>query len=253
MTKKTEKTDKSGEATAVIKPITASKRLVLSASDKGGCGKSFFTIQLLQYLKEHPEEPKFRGFDPDHANRTLLAYHPDVASFIDVDKPNSIDECVRVLESADISVVDGLGSQAKRTFRSWAEEVNLFDIAPDLDLAVTYVCIVEEDRDTILQTKDALTATGDKVNWIIVKNFKQAKSLSLWEESATRKMAQELGAIEIELPKLAEHLAVFLTSRSMPVGIAAQCPEISILDRQRYITYWRNLKAELEKAEAYIL
>lgn len=240
---------------------TMMKRLVISSTNKGGAGKSFFCVNLVEWLKSQESQPEFKAFDPDHANKTLLAFHPDVTEFVDVDRSKSMDACVQVLGTdVDISVVDGLGSQQKKAMMAWAEEINLFEVCEDVGVRITFVNIVEDDRDLIRQLKELMTEIGNKVDWVLVRNHKQSKEFFMWENSAAQKQARDLNAIEIELPRVPDHLAAWCNDKALTL-VAAQTfkPEDedeegpSMLDQQRFRTYWRLIDAEIDKASRYFL
>jgi len=238
------------------------KRLILSATNKGGAGKSFATIQIVQWLKEHPGKPAFQAFDPDHANRTLEQVHKDVTKFIDVEEPSSLDSVFNSLAEVDVSIVDGLGSQQKKTFGAWVDEVDLIGCAKEMGFGITYLLVVTEERDLIRQTKEVVEKMGDKVNWIVAKNYKQFDEMArgeqkgkmiTWDQSATRDLLlNKLNAIEINLWGLRRQMATFLDKHAMPISVAAQDTSINILERQRFVTAWRDIKVEIDKAAPFI-
>jgi hypothetical protein len=231
---------------------TPTKRIIVSVSNKGGVGKSFFLIQLIEWLKEHPSKPTFAAFDPDEANKTLLTFHKDCTEFIDTDQGNALDRVVMVLNDVDVSILDGLGSQQKKTIIAWLKDVDIFQAAEELGFRVTFVVMVEEDRDVILQTKSLLDDIGDKVDWVFALNRKNAKNSLLWENSSARKIGLGLGGIEINVERLMESSAIYLTKETLSVRKAVdQAP--NLLDRNRFRGLWRRMSEEFAKAEAYFL
>src|SRR6202008_4543057 len=62
--------------TAIMK-----KRLILILNGKGGVGKSFFAVNLVQYLKDR--QIAHAAFDSDDENSTLKRFHSE-AEFINV-------------------------------------------------------------------------------------------------------------------------------------------------------------------------
>lgn len=229
----------------------STKRLILNATNKGGCGKSTFTVNLVQYLREHPWHPRFAAFDPDHANLTLRAFHPDV-HFMDVDDPESMDRAVEVLEECDISVVDGLGSQQRRTFQKWIDETNLFSVTDAFDARITYVLMIEEDSETIEQAGEMMQLAGDSVDWLIVLNQRFNRRFSTWELSAQRELALSLGAREMILPKIPELLMTYMGNTKQTLSAAAGNPEVKILDRQRFKNLQRAIYASFDSVVDYI-
>ena len=51
------------------------KRLILILNGKGGVGKSFFAVNLVQYLKDRGVAHV--AIDSDNENSTLKRFHPD--------------------------------------------------------------------------------------------------------------------------------------------------------------------------------
>jgi len=230
------------------------KRLIVSCSNKGGVGKSFFLIQLIEWLNEHPSNPTFAAFDPDSANRTLLTYHKESTTFVDVDKVSSLDVVGAALENVDISILDGLGSQQKKTILAWMDEVGLFELADELGFRITFVAMIEEDRDVILQTKELLAVVGKKVDWVFVVNKKNAKDGLLWEGSAVRKTGlNELGGIEIVLERVTDPMQMYLSKEILPISVADSGPRVNVYDRNRFRNLWKRISAEITKAEKYFL
>lgn len=227
-------------------------RLVISATNKGGVGKSFCLIQLLQWLKMQYADMPFAAFDPDHANRTLEQYHPDCVTFIDVDNPDQIDRVFKsITEGSRISLVDGLGSQHERTMQSWVDEVSLFEIAPEFRTRITYMLVIEDDRDLILQAQEAYGHIGNEVDWLLIRNQKQGDNYPMWDDSDTRKSMLKHGAVEIIMPRLHPNLATVLRRFVRPVG--AQFPELFIMDQQRLLNARRKINAEFDRAAKIIL
>ncbi len=158
----------------------------------------------------------------------------------------------------DISIVDGLGSQQKKAMMAWANEINLFELCEDVGVRITFVNMIEDDRDLIRQLKELMGEIGTKVDWVFVKNQKQSKEFFMWQGSDAQKRGMELGGIEIELPRVPDHLATWCSDQALSL-VGAQNykgnPEVapSMLDLQRFRTYWRLISAEIDKADKYLL
>ena len=238
-------------------PAVRRKRLILSATSKGGCGKSYFDIQLLEWLKSHPSQPRVRGYDPDAENSTLTNYHTDIVVGINVDRTNDMDKPLIALcgDEVDVAVVDGLGSQQRKTFQTWVEDINLFSIKDEVPggLDITYVHMMEEDMDILEQAAWMLDRVGNQVQWLFVRNLKNAPTTDMWNNSDARKRAMAIGAVEITLPKLWKEGALLVNKLRMPLGRAGTIEGLFVADKQRYLTAQRAINAELEKAAGLLL
>ncbi len=233
------------------------KRLILSATSKGGCGKSYTCVQMIEWLLNHPTRPRVKAFDPDFENLTLTNYHRDVTTFVDVDRTNDMDKPLIALcdDVADVAVVDGLGSQQRKTFQGWVDEINLFEIRDSVPggLDITYVHMVEEDVDILEQAANLLQLVGDKVQWLFVRNLKNAPSTELWTKSMARELAMKFGAKEITMAKLWKEGALLANSERMPLNRAANIEGLFIADKQRFITATRAVNAEFERVATMLL
>lgn len=234
--------------------------MILSATNKGGVGKSYVVANIVQYLKEHPSKPSFRCFDPDHANKTLLGIHPDVTEFIDVSQPQSLDKVCACLADVDVSVADGLGSQQRKTFQKWVEEIDLLQLAKDIGFRVTYLLVIEDDQTVLDQTIQIVDLMEDKVDWVVALNHKQVHGVfQLWSTSKIRQRLQDYGALEFDVENIHAHMSLHLSMQKLCLSNVqdwkpkeGELP-VNAMDRARFKTAWIRLKAELDKAAPYLL
>jgi hypothetical protein len=226
------------------------KRAVIVASDKGGVGKSFFSVNFVQYLKD--TERVFRAFDPDFTNSTLTRFQPDT-TFVDITKKKSIDQIALAFDEVPLVAVDGIAGH-KGMFLRWIEDVNLFEIASEIDLAITFVLVVDEDKDTVFQTSETLRAVGDKADWLIVKNHKVIGHTDMWDNSQAREFADSLDAREIVFDKFDEHLISKMQRANLTFASAADNSEhFDWLDRQRCLRYKRQINAMFDENRDILL
>jgi hypothetical protein len=213
------------------------KRLVLVAMDKGGVGKSFFSILFVQWLRQYHKD--FLAFDPDYQNSTLTRFVPD-AQFLDIRHSENLDRIIEVMSAASLVIVDGVGSQ-QRIFLDWLEETNLLTLREGMKLELTLVVIVEEDKDTVHQAGEAVTRIGKTVDWLVVKNHKTTSSCQIYEQSRARQELEAAGAREITIPKLPDHLVRHLQQHSVTISGALEGNKLFLIDRQRMVNYRREI------------
>lgn len=226
-----------------------SKRLILVAIDKGGVGKSFFCLRLIEWLNLHGLS--FTAFDPDFSNSTLTRFYPP-AKFLDIRHSENLDQIIESLETSDLLLVDGVGAH-QSIFLDWMEETDLLNVKQQLGLAVTLVLIIEADKDTVHQAGEAARRAGKLVDWLVVKNRKQSAEARLYEQSQARQTLLENGAREIVLEKLPPHLGELLQSRSITIDQALELPEVNLLDRQRFVAYSRSWFDQLDHVKSILL
>lgn len=225
------------------------KRLILTAIDKGGVGKSFFCVRLIEWLRE--VRRSFIAFDPDYNNSTLTRFYPE-AQFLNIGHSENLDLIVEALDATDVVLVDGVGAE-QRIFMDWMEETDLLKVKDSLGLSVTLVLIIEEDKDTVFQAGEVARRVGNKAEWLVVKNYKQSQSLRIYQNSRAREDLLRIGAKEISLQKLQEHLTTILQMNSWTIPQALASNTLNILDRQRLIEYTRALNQQLFEVQSILL
>jgi len=226
-----------------------SKRLTMVAMDKGGVGKSFFTILLTQWMASMGN--RYLAFDPDYQNSTLTRYVPE-AQFLDTRHSENLDRIIEVMAESPLVIVDGVGSQ-QRIFLDWLEETNLLSLRHSMGLALTLVLVVEEDKDTVHQAGEAVARIGHAVDWLVVKNQKNSASHRIYDNSKARKELLACGAREITLPKLPEHLVFVLQRDSFTIAQAIESNQLFVIDRQRLINYQRTVYSQLDQIKDILL
>jgi hypothetical protein len=226
-----------------------SKRLAMVAMDKGGVGKSFFTILLTQWLESRRQA--FLAFDPDYQNSTLTRFVPS-AQFLDTRHSENLDRIIEVMNESPLVVVDGVGSQ-QRIFLDWLEETNLLTLRHSMGLALTLILIVEEDKDTVHQAGEAVSRIGHAADWLVVKNQKNTPGHRIYDNSKARKELLACGAREVTLPKLMDHLVYFLQQQSFTFRQALASNELFLIDRQRTVNYQREVFTQLDSIKEILL
>lgn len=236
-------------ALSKIPTRTHTKRLVMVAIDKGGVGKSFFCVRLVEWLGMHGVN--FSAFDPDYSNSTLTRFYPS-AKFLDIRHSENLDQIVESFDNSDLIIVDGVGAH-QSIFLDWMEETDLLNVKQQLGLSVTLVLIIESDKDTVHQAGEAAKRAGGLVDWLVVKNQKMSNTMRIYDNSQARQTLLANGAIEVEMPKLQPHLAEVLQARSLTIDKALESPEVNLLDRQRLIDFSRQWFAQLDNAKQILL
>ncbi len=225
------------------------KRLVMVAIDKGGVGKSFFCLRLIEWLDQIG--CSYMAFDPDFSNSTLTRFHPE-AEFLDIRHTENLDRIILPFEEHDLIVVDGVGAQQK-IFLDWLEDTDLINAKEPLGLAITLVLIIEEDKDTVHQAGEAVRRIGDDVDWLVVKNQKLSPRNQIYETSEARKELLRCGAKEVLMPKMWDPLSLRLQMSSLTIDRALDGESFFLLDRQRLLKYSRLISDQLNSVKDILL
>ena len=229
-------------------PKTAkTKRMILPATDKGGVGKSFFCVQLVDWLKRRHPDRSWVAFDPDASNQTLKRFHPET-QFLDVGKHSGLDPVFLALGEAEIAICDGVGAQQKSLFQKWVEEVSLVDLAEEAGIGITYYLSIEDSTDVIHSVRSIMEEVGDRVDWLLVRNLKQAREFTLWDRSTAYELFRKLQGREIVFEAVQPSLVTFYDHKNLPFSECDSQPEVNVLDMQRF----RNLTDRIDEQFASV-
>jgi hypothetical protein len=229
------------------------KKLIVFPQDKGGIGKSFIATLLYDYLIEHGV--KLKTFDLDHANSTFQRFVPE-AQFIDTDvdanKLAVLDMMVNSLETVDVALVDNRASGGTKVLR-YIEDSRLTELQKQLDFELLFVVIVLEDKDAISQVADLLDDYNDRVRWLVIRNYRDTSTITMYDESKTRERFKAMGTLELEVPCLTEVTRNKLQLDNLTVGKGRNAPKVHLLDRSRCQTFHAGMAAQFDKAKGLIL
>ncbi|MDD5200226.1 MAG: hypothetical protein PHC88_10545 [Terrimicrobiaceae bacterium] len=228
---------------------SGTKRLVVSATSKGGVGKSYVTINLCEWFRSL--EVPFVAFDPDWCNSTLTRFFTE-AEFIDISEAVHLDNVIRAFERTDLVLTDGVGSLQMK-FIDWLEETRVFDLRKQLSLDITMLLIIEEDKETVFQAGQAAQRVGDRADWLVVRNLKTSPVTEIYDNSNARKSLLDLGAKEITLERLPWNLNSIIQKSSKSIGALVEDESIFFLERQRMRSYQQRLFDEFASAREYLL
>jgi hypothetical protein len=228
------------------------KRLVLSPQDRGGIGKSFVATLLYDYLVD--ANASFKTFDLDHANSTFKRLVPEaefIHTDVDTDKLASLDPLVRSLEAVDTVLVDNRATGGAKLLE-YIEESLLIDLQKTLKFQLVFVIIAVDDLDAISQAADILDVYGNRVRWLVVKNYRDSTELTFFDQSETRKRLIEAGAIEVEVPCLSEITKNLLQKFNLTVGKGRSFEKFHLLDRSRCERFHDYMKKQFDLARTLL-
>jgi cellulose biosynthesis protein BcsQ len=230
--------------------MTTKKRIILILNAKGGVGKSFFAINLVQYLKD--QNLAHVAIDTDNANSTLKRAHPD-ALFVNVDKRQELDAVFTSLDVQPLVVVDGRAASTD-LFLTYFDEIELADLLKKLKASLTVVIPVSHEANTVAQVKLLSDVLGARCDYLIVKNQGLTEDFRIYDGSQARKrVLEELKGKEIVMPPLYDWLVARLNAENLTVSQASQSEKITIIDRQRLINWQRRFFEQLQSAKELLL
>jgi hypothetical protein len=233
-----------------MKRTAKPKRLDLILNGKGGVGKSFFAINLVQYLKDSSIEHV--SIDNDNENSTLKRFHPE-AKFLSLSKPTAIDGVFSELASQSLVIVDCRAASTD-IFLDYFSELNVFDVLRDLGASLTLISPVNHELDSVKQIQILTDRLGESADYVVVKNHSLSEQFTIYEKSKTRdRLLNELGGKEIAMPKLYDWLVVGLNQVGCTVTPALRHSKFSVMDRQRLKNWQRKFNEQIESARDLLL
>ncbi len=234
-------------------PTLQPKRLILCAQDKGGIGKSFVMTLLHDYLTER--KVALKAFDLDHANSTFQRYVPEaefIDTDVDADKLAVLDQLVQALNETEVVLADNRAAGGTKV-QEYIDDCRLTKLQAELGFSLVFVVVAVDDKDANSQIADLLDNYGDRVRWLVARNLRDGGQLELFGQSNARKKLQALGAVEIDVPCLAEVTRNRLQLANLTVGAGRTAMKLHLLDRSRCVRFHERMAEEFGKAEALLL
>jgi hypothetical protein len=226
------------------------KRIDLILNGKGGVGKSFFTVNFVQYLKD--SSTSHLAIDTDNENSTLKRFHPE-AHFVDLSKSTAIDALFSELNAHSLVVVDCRAASTD-IFLDFFVEMEVFKALRELDAAMTIISPVNHEPDSIKQIQVITERINGNASYVVVKNHSFSDEFTIFEQSKIRtRLADELAAKEIDMPKLQDWLVVRLNQIGITITPALQHPNFAIFERQRLKNWQRKFYEQIEAAHDVLL
>jgi hypothetical protein len=225
------------------------KRLILILNGKGGVGKSFFAVNLVQYLKDR--QIAHAAFDSDDENSTLKRFHSEVG-FINANQPPEIDKMVHALADHDVVVVD-CRAASTRIFLDYFAETELTTVLANLGAGLTIACPVNHELDSIHQIQRLVNALAGKVDFLIIRNEVHGEGFDLFDKSKLRQKLMDLGAREILVTRMHKWLVEDLQKSKLTPTAAQNDPDFTIMDRHRLANWQRRLYEQLDLVKGLLL
>lgn len=239
----------SSSARASFRERPVSRRLVIAATPKGGVGKSFFFINLADWLIE--KNLRVLTFDTDWSSGTLTRFQPETR-FLATSDEEGLQEILRGMEDVDLILVDGSPASIPELV-DWVGNNGLAGNPSLGEVGVTFVCFVEEDKDTVFQAGELCRRLGSSVDWLIVRSLKTSPATEIYDNSKTRQELLRLGAGEITIARLPWNLLSIMQRTSKSLSGLLQDKSLSLLERHRLRSYQERLFEQFAAMESVLL
>ena len=110
-----------------------------------------------------------------------------------------------------------------------------------------------DDKEGDSQVAELLDSHGAGVRWLVARNLSDGGSLDLFTQSNARKQLVDFGAVEVDVPCLAEVTKNRLQQANLTVGRGRTSDGLHLLDRPRCIQFHARMKEEFGKARDLLL
>jgi hypothetical protein len=225
------------------------KRLVITGTSKGGTGRTFLLLQIVDWLNS--KGVKAQTVDCDWHNASLTRFLPD-SIFLDLAQPDASEQLMEAFQVGEVILLDSPGIQHPR-YWEWMADSGLFDQLAQYGIGITILLTVEEDKDTVFQAAQASEAIGENADWLVVQNLKTSETTSIYEESATRQKLSKAGAQHMILDRLPWTALARMQQMSLTVGGLLELENIPPLERERLRNYQSRTFAEFERISRLLL
>jgi hypothetical protein len=168
--------------------------------EKGGVGKSVVARLCAQYCID--KSLLFTAMDADGSHGALLRFYGEYTRPVDLTRYESVDEILALASDPAARVVVDLPAQSERALTAWLAESGVVALAAESDIRLVFWHVIDDGKDAITTLERLFALHGDRVRYCVVKNLGRGKDFSLFERSAARATAGQLGAAIIELPEL---------------------------------------------------
>jgi hypothetical protein len=221
------------------------KRLILILNGKGGVGKSFFAVNFVQFLKDRGTAHV--AIDSDNENSTLKRFHPE-SLFLDLSNRRELDRIFGALEKASLVMVDCRAASTDLFF-DYFGEIDVAAILAAVGAKLTLVMPVNHEMDSVDQIQRLVDQLGPVANYVVVRNAAHSDSFALFDNAEVRaRLKTKLGGKEIRMPRLQDWLVEALSGDNLTITAASKHPAFGLIDRQRVLTWQRQLYREIESA-----
>jgi|SRR5882724_1052222 len=221
------------------------RRLNLILNGKGGVGKSFLTVNLIEYLNDH--SIKHVAIDTDNENSTLKRFYPD-SVFVNLLQPSAIDQIFVELSRHSLVMVDCRAASTD-IFLRFFNMRNAFDALEEFNASLTLVSPVSHDPDSVKQLQILVEQFNDKASYVVVKNRFFGAQFDIYDKSKTRaRLLDELNGREIEMPMLDNRLVVALNQAATTITPALRSEKFFIVDRIRLKDWQWEFNEQIESA-----
>jgi hypothetical protein len=224
----------------------------LVGGEKGGVGKSMMARLLVHYMLERGLP--FRAFDADRSNAALLRYYPEVSTQLLADRHDHLDKIIETAHEAPGGrIVVDLAAQTHDLLVKWMEGVDMIGMVKAMDYRVCYWHVMDCGKDSVDLLRRLFDHFGSRLDYVIVQNQVRGDSFNLFDKSAEKPRAEELGAKFVSIRQLMNHVMQKIDASNAPF-VLSKNPErdttgLGLVDRQRLKLWLTQACAQMDQVD----
>lgn len=225
-------------------------RIHFVGGEKGGVGKSVVARLLTQYCLDR--SLAFNAIDADRSHGALLRFYSDFSKTGDLDQFETTDHIMTLAMEADRRVIVDLPAQSDRLLSKWIEKNGILELGTECSIPMIFWHVMDDGKDSIDLLQTLLTKYDNMVRYVIVKNMGRGHDFSQFENSKTRKHAEEVGAKIMTLEELHKPtmLKVDTLNKSFWQAVnGTGGDDLGIIERHRIKVWLRSVYKEFERLE----
>jgi MinD superfamily P-loop ATPase len=224
----------------------------LIGGEKGGVGKSVVARVLAQYFIDR--NLPFIGFDTDRSHGSLLRFYTPFASPVVVDRYESLDLIIEAaIENPEKRILVDLAAQTHDALVKWIEGVDMIEMVGTMNYRVCYWHVMDCGKDSVDLLRRLFERFGSRLAYVIVQNQVRGDNFDLFEKSAEKPKALELGAKFVCIRHLMNHVMQKIDASNAPFALG-KYPErdntgLGLVDRQRLKLWLTQACAQMDQVE----
>jgi cellulose biosynthesis protein BcsQ len=213
------------------------KPIYIAGGSKGGVGKSFVSIGLIDTLKEHGEDVLL--IESDTSNPDVWKMYKDEikTDLIDLDDANGWIDLVNVCDrNQNAVVVVNTAARNNKGVTAYGETLN--NTLDELKRKLVTLWVINRQRDSLELLKEYMDALPhSRIHVVRNAYFGDERKFELYNSSKTRQLVESSGGLSLTFPDLADRVSDDIYSRRLSIDAAMR--ELPLGNRAE-LTRWRN-------------
>jgi len=213
------------------------KSIYLIGGSKGGVGKSFVTMAMVDYLQERGESVLL--IESDTSNPDVWKAYKDSTEteLVNLDEADGWIQLVNLCDSKpDRVVVINTAARNNKGVSDYGETLN--STLAELKRKLVTLWVINRQRDSLELLKEYMEAMPDTAVHVVRNGyFGEEKKFELYNGSKLRAAVEERGGQSLTFPDLADRVSDDIYSKRMSIAVALK--ELPIGNRAE-LTRWRN-------------